>query len=312
MFNEEEYWVSPLVLIVTCVLTPSQYTHDKDGVEYPSTHEFYHRSNTHNPNEDGFEDLYHRDFIHAISQVACCKLAHHCLDPYQCAAFCYGIFCHNTGEEEADPTLELAMEYASALGMIVFDELCRLCDLTEAQVGRNQFTMDIAVDQLDNKIDEVNGRVDHTSERLSVLEGKMVDMEEGYNKLLALGREQMATSVRAYRAITALSTITMVQQEEVTALRVRVTQAEERIDVMWEMILALEHTQENPIVVDDEETAVSEEGELEVEENEVVIPILAPGRLGPIEDAVQVLPDELVGTQIMFELADEDRPPLYE
>ena len=203
------------------------------------------------------------------------------------------------------------MEYAGALGTIVFDELCCLCDLMEAQVGRNQFTMDIAVDRLDNKIDEVDGRADHTSERLSVLEGKMVDMEEGYNKLLALGREQMATSIRAYRAIVALSTITMVQQEEVTALRVRVTQVEERIDAMWEMILALEHTQENPIVVDDEETAVSEEGELEVEENEVAIPIPAPGRLGPIEDAVQVLPDELVGTQITFELADEDYPPLY-
>ena len=82
MFNEEEYWVSPLVLIVTCVLTPSQYTCDEDGVEYPSAHEFYRHSNTHNPDEDRFEDLYHRDFIHAISQVACYKLAHHCLNPY--------------------------------------------------------------------------------------------------------------------------------------------------------------------------------------------------------------------------------------
>ena len=70
----------------------------------------------------------------------------------------------NTGEEEADPTLELAMEYASALGTIIFDESCRLHDLTEAQVGRNQFTMDMAVDWLDNKIDEVDRRVDQVSE----------------------------------------------------------------------------------------------------------------------------------------------------
>ena len=54
--------------------------------------------------------------------------------------------CHNTDEEEADPTLELAMEYAGALGTIVFDESCCLCDLTEVQVGRNQFAMDMAVD----------------------------------------------------------------------------------------------------------------------------------------------------------------------
>ena len=85
------------------------------------------------------------------------------------------------------------------------------------------------------------------------------------------------------------------------------------MDAMREMILALEHTQENPIVVDNEETAVSGESseELEVEENEVAISIPAPGRLVLIEDKVQVLPNELVGTQITFELADEDRPPAY-
>ena len=57
------------------------------------------------------------------------------VNPYQRAAFCHGIVCHNTGEEEANPTLELAMEYAGALGTIIFDKSCRLCDLTEAQVG---------------------------------------------------------------------------------------------------------------------------------------------------------------------------------
>ena len=87
------------------------------------------------------------------------------------------------------------------------------------------------------------------------------------------------------------------------------------MDAMREMILALEHTWNNPIVVDDEsdaETAVSGEEYLEVEENEVAIPIPPPGCLVPIEDTVQELPDELVGTQIAFDLAEEDRPPLYE
>ena len=89
---------------------------------------------------------------------------------------------------------------------------------------------------------------------------------------------------------------------------------EERLDVMREMILALEHTRENPIVVDEEskgEMAVSDGVELKVEENEVAIPIPPPGRLVPIEDVVQELPDELVGTQIIFDLADEDHPPSY-
>ena len=64
------------------------------------------------------------------------------------------------------------MEYASALSTIVFDELCRLRDLTEAQVGRNQFAVDMAVDRLD-------GEADHAAERIGALEDKMADVEVG-------------------------------------------------------------------------------------------------------------------------------------
>ena len=165
-------------------LTVPQYACDEDSVKYPSVHDFYCWSNTHDLDQDGFEDLYRHDFIHVISRVARRKLARHCLDPYQRAAFCHGIVRHNMGEEEADPMLELAMEYASALGTIIFDKLCRLRDLTEAQVGRNQFAINMAVDRLD-------GEVDHISERISALEGKVADLEAGYTKLLALGREQV-------------------------------------------------------------------------------------------------------------------------
>ena len=52
--------------------------------------------------------------------------------------------------------------------------------------------------------------------------------------------------------------------------------------------------------------------ELEIEENEVAVPIPVLGRLVPIQEDIQVLPDELVGTQIAFELAKEDCPPTYE
>ena len=79
------------------------------------------------------------------------------------------------------------MEYTSALGTIIFDESCRLRDLMEAQVGWNQFAIDVAVDQLD-------GEVDYVSERISMLEGKVVDLEAGYTELLALGWEQVEMS----------------------------------------------------------------------------------------------------------------------
>ena len=203
------------------------------------------------------------------------------------------------GEEEADPTLELAMEYTGALGTIIFDELCCLRDLMEAQIGRNQFTMDVAVDQLD-------GEVDYASERVSTFEGKVVDLEAGYTELLALGWEQMETSSRVVQGLGQLATAVLAQQAKIWSM-------DERMDAMREMILTLEHMQANPIMVDEEEMAVSDgsKEELEVEENEVAIPIPSPGRLVPIEDEVQALSDKLVGTQIAFELANEDRSPSY-
>ena len=156
MFNEEEYRVNSCLRLSTCsdVL---QYACDDNGVEYPSAHEFYCHSNIHNPDQDGFKDLYCQDFIYAISWVVQCKLSSHRLDPYQCAAFRCGIIRHNTGKEEADPVLELSMEYVGALGTIIFDELCCLHNLTEAQVGRNQFAVNVAVDWLDESINEVDG-----------------------------------------------------------------------------------------------------------------------------------------------------------
>ena len=133
------------------------------------------------------------------------------------------------------------------------------------------------------------------------------DLEAGYTELLALGQEQVETSSRAARGLGQLATAVLAQQAKIRS-------QDERMDTMREMILMLEHTQANPIVVDEEETVVSAESgeELEIEENKVAVPVLVPCRLVPIEDEVQVLPDELVGTQIVFELANEDRPPSYE
>ena len=221
--------------------------------------DFYHRSNTHDPDQDRFKDLYCCDFIHVISRVARHKLACHHLDPYQCAAFQRGIVHHNTGKEEANPTLELAMEYAGALGTIIFDESCCLRDLTEAQIGRNQFAVDVAVDRLD-------GEADHAAERIGALEDKEADMEHSLNSLLELGREQMEASTRVAHGLGQLATCVLAQQNKIRSM-------EERMDAMREMILGLEHTATNPIVVDEEEMMVevgsSSGEELEIEENEV-------------------------------------------
>ena len=194
------------------------------------------------------------------------------------------------------------MEYAGALGTIVFDESCRLRDLTEAQIGRNQYATDVELEWLD-------GEADHAAERIRGLEDRMAEVERGTNALLELCRDQTEANTRTARGLGQLATCVLAQQNKIRAM-------EERMDAMREMILGLEHTAANPIVVDEDETAVEPESssgeELEVEENEVAVPIPVPGRLVPIEEEVQVLPDDLVGTRIAFELAEEDQPPSYE
>ena len=161
--------------------------------------------------------------------------------------------------------------------------------------------MDVAVDRLDRE-------ADHAAEQIRVLEDKMADVEGSLNGLLDLGQKQTETSTRMARGLGQLATCVLAQQNKICAM-------EEHMDAMREMILALEHTAANLIVMDEEEMVVegNESGEeLEIKENEVAVPIPVPGRLIPIEEVVQELPDELVGTQIAFELAEKDHPPSYE
>ena len=159
------------------------------------------------------------------------------------------------------------------------------------------------------ELERLDGEADHAAERIGALEDKEVDMERSLNVLLDLGREQTEASTRAAWGLGQLATCVLAQQNKIRAM-------EERMDAMREMILGLEHTAANPIVVDKDKTVVeagsSSGEELEIEENEVAVPIPVPGWLVPIEEDLQVLPDELVGTQIAFKLAKEDCPPMYE
>ena len=109
---------------------------------------------------------------------------------------------------------------------------------------------------------------------MSVARGMLTvaDMEHSLNTLLELGREQTEASTCVAHGLGQLATCVLAQQNKIRAM-------EERMNAMQEMILGLEHTAANPIVVDEEEMAVveSELGEeLEIEENEVAVPIPVP------------------------------------
>ena len=73
------------------------------------------------------------------------------------------------------------------------------------------------------------------SERISVLEGKVADLEAGYTELLALGQEQVETSSWVARGLGQLAMVVLAQQAKIRSM-------DKRMDAMREMILALEHT----------------------------------------------------------------------
>ena len=127
--------------------------------------------------------------------------------------------------------------------------------------------MDVAVDCLD-------GEADHAAEQIRVLKDKVADMDWGISALLELGWEQTEASTHAARGLGQLATCVLAQQNKIQVM-------EECMDAMREMILGLEDTAVNPIVVDDEAMVVAEGSELgeelEVEENEVAVPIPVPG-----------------------------------
>ena len=103
------------------------------------------------------------------------------------------------------------MEYASALGTIIFDKSCRLHDLTEAQIGRNQYATDVELERLD-------GEADHAAERIGALEDKEADMERSLNALLELGQEQTEASTCAARGLGQLATCVLAQQNKIRAM----------------------------------------------------------------------------------------------
>ena len=64
-------------------------------------------------------------------------------------------------------------------------------------------------------MDQLDGEVDHVSERISMLEGKVADLEAGYTELLALGWEQVETSTREAQGLGQLVMAVLAQQAKI-------------------------------------------------------------------------------------------------
>ena len=86
--------------------------------------EFFEHSNTHDPNQDDFRDLYCDDLILVMGRVAHHKFNCYTLDPYQHTFLKRGLSKRHVSEYKPLGLLKQAMEYVAAIGITVFDESC--------------------------------------------------------------------------------------------------------------------------------------------------------------------------------------------
>ena len=221
--------------------------------------EFFECSNTHDSNQDDFGDLYCDDFILAMGCVAHWKLNWYTLDPYQHAFLKRGLSKQHAGEDKLLGLLEQAMEYAAAVGVTVFYELCRLCDLTECQVGSNQVVVEMTLEKVNMKVDQAVEKMGELEAWVENLSGQVLMLQD---MVLRMNEEQ------AWLVRINISTTEALHQSLV------------QIGNLVTRVAVLEHGPWNPVVIDDNsngETVVTDE--MVREENEVLIPIPPPGQL---------------------------------
>ena len=122
-----------------------------------------------------------------MGRVAHCKLNCYTLDLYQHAFLKRGLNKRHVGEDKPLGLLEQAMEYVAAVSVTVFDESCRLCDLTECQVGSNQVAVEMVLEKVDMKVNQVVEKTGELEAQVEDLVG-MVTMLR--NMVLQMNKER--------------------------------------------------------------------------------------------------------------------------
>jgi hypothetical protein len=186
-------------------------------------------------------------------------------------------------------TLDQAMEYSSAVGAMVIDEVAYCYERVDEGMRKAEYDLRAQTNDVDDRVDvvmesvtNVEGRVEAVVERLEVAERSM----DAFDRL---AEEQDA-------------------RLDVHNRRIATLEGQVRDLLLFRAIL--QHGPENPVVVEDEE--------VDVEEDLVdpAVPFPVEGRLVPIEDvgeevpaeeAIRVIVEALGGPAPVYEA-----PPVYD
>src|SRR5258708_21920614 len=98
---------------------------------YPSEIDVYRRSNTHNPDDDGFFDLGLRDFLVANRRVAHRRLDRLSVTPYQSGLLSRGAQHRLESREPYNMVLEAALGYTASCSIAAFDEVASVFERTD-------------------------------------------------------------------------------------------------------------------------------------------------------------------------------------
>jgi len=213
----------------------------------------------------------------ASGRVARRKLDRLATGPYQRALLCRGVTTKVDVEDEREPILQKAMEYAGAVGTMVMDELAYVHERTEAGMGT-------AMNGIEREVTRVEDRVSEHETLIEEVQGDITNLIAGAR--------------------------TSANIED--ALRIEVTGLRHLVSQLLRRVTALEGRQEHPIEVEDD----SEEAE-ESSEEEAPVPVPAPGmvyQLVPIEDLEgesEEVEDSEIEEGLAIEIAAMDPAPAY-
>jgi len=213
----------------------------------------------------------------ASGRVARRKLDRLATGPYQRALLRRGVTTKVNVEDEREPILQKAMEYAGAVGTMVMDELAYVHERTETGMGT-------AMNGIEREVTRVEDRVSEHETLIEEVQGDVTNL------------------------ITGARTSANIED----ALRIEVTGLRHLVSQLLRRVTALEGRQEHPIEVEDD----SDEAE-ESSEDEGPVPVPAPGmvyQLVPIEDLEEEseeVGDSEIEEGLAIEIAALDPAPAY-
>ena len=201
---------------------------------YPSAQTLFERGCAEGE-DDMFEDVYKKDLITVSGMKARQKMRQMRIDPYLDALICRGLH-KKEPRETADPILEDAMMYTTAVGMELMEGLAMVqdtVDRTALEMLERKVEVDGAIVQLCHQMGRRDNRIAVIDEWKEDATGHMRDIGEAQG--LIQGRLS-----EAELCLNQLQALAVAQRQEIDLMGGVVVRQSEVIDIQRQLLLEME------------------------------------------------------------------------